>query len=117
MGDAKLVLSELILHLSFVLLKISQSLLKVDVLLSLCGHCLIEKLSIMLDDWYDMLQVIIILGLQVALHSTDFRSICFDEFLVVFQVYLGGSKLILKMFNIVFDINFPWRSWGWLHIV
>ena len=60
MLDSQLVLGDLELHLSFVLFQVGQPLLQIDVLLSLSGHCLVEELGVVLDYWYNLLQIIVV---------------------------------------------------------
>ena len=66
--DSQLVLSDLELHLGLVLLQISESLLQINVLLSLCCHGLIEKLGIVLNYWHNLFQVIVVESFQMSLH-------------------------------------------------
>ena len=60
MSDSQLILGKLVLHLGFVFLQVRQSLLQVDVLLSLGGHCLVEELGVVLHYWHDVLQVVVV---------------------------------------------------------
>ena len=88
MCNAQLVLSDLVLHLSLVLLEVRESLLQVDVLLPLRSHGLVEEFSVVLDDRHNLLQVIIILRLKGPLHGRDVGAVDLDGLLVVFQVLL-----------------------------
>ena len=96
MLDPKLVLSNLVLHLSLVFFQVSEPLLKVNVLLSLGRHCLVKELSIMLNHRDNLFEIIVVKSFQVSLHRSDFRSVCFDQLLVLHEVQLGVSQGFLE---------------------
>jgi hypothetical protein len=87
--DSQLVLSNLELHLRLVLLQVGESLLQINVFLSLGGHRLIKELRIVLDHGHNLLQIIVVKSFKVSLHRGDFRSVGFDQFLILHEVHLG----------------------------
>ena len=68
MLDSELILSNLKLHLRLVFFEVCESLLQIYVFLSLGSHGLVEEFGIVLDYGHDLLQVVVVEGLQVSLH-------------------------------------------------
>ena len=95
MCNYKLVLSQLVLHLRLVFFQVCQSLLQMNVLLSLSCHCLIKELGVVLHNGHYSFKVVIIQRFEISLHGSYLRSIGLDEFFVLFQFELGNSKFFL----------------------
>lgn len=107
----------MVLHLSLVFFEVRESLLQVDVLLPLRSHGLVEEFSVVLDDRYDLLQVVVILSLKGPLHGCNVGTVNLDSLLVVLQFLLRAVQVIYELLDVGADVDLVLAARARLEII
>ena len=89
------VIVDLLLHLRFVFLEVSQALLQKCVLLLLRCDCCVVGIAGKLQLWDDVRHVVLVDGFKHVSHLFNLSSVVLRQFLVVLEFLVGVGKFLL----------------------
>ena len=95
-----MVASNLLLHQTLILLQVSQSLLQVQILLSLVSDRLVVNLAHMLQSGHQVSHIVGVEGVQLVSHRFDLSTVHLNLLLVIFQLLVSLTQQSSQVLNI-----------------